>query len=46
MKNAWIFFMAENRRSGGEINTSNGIQIYLGIKSSKIVVLLEHRLHV
>lgn len=41
-----FFFMAENRHSGGGINIHNGIQIYLGIKSSKIVVLLEHRLYV
>lgn len=48
LKNAWIFFffMAENRHSGGEINICNGIQIYLRTKSSKIVVLLEHRLYV
>lgn len=38
--------MAENRHSGGGINIHNGIQIYLGTKSSKIVILLEHRLYV
>lgn len=42
----FFFFMAENRHSGGEINICNGIQIYLRTKSSKIVVLLEHRLYV
>lgn len=41
-----VFFMAENRHSGSGINICNGIQIYLGTKSSKIVVLVEHRLYV